>query len=217
MTGKAGKESRSFTYNDLDFPVRNEDNNFLPRLWASRRVGWLLEQIRANGETKETRDEVVELGTRYGLVTPYTSYLATDGSMANMRAGMSLDSVSAAAPAKAMKDKSGAGAVRMSIQQNTMQSNASVAADERKEESEQIIVRNSVNNQFVANKNFINQSGFWIDSEFSETAKLTETSIKFASDEYFRLITNEPSLAPYLSLGDQVVVVWKGKVYRITK
>ena len=78
-------------------------------------------------------------------------------------------------------------------------------------------MRNSVNNQFVANKNFINQSGFWIDSEFSETAKLTETSIKFASDEYFRLITNEPSLAPYLSLGDQVVVVWRGKVYRITK
>ena len=217
LTGKAGKESRSFTYNDLDFPVRNEDNNFLPRLWASRRVGWLLEQIRANGETKETLDEVVELGTRYGLVTPYTSYLATDGSMANMRAGMSLDAIPAAAPAKAMKDKSGAGAVRMSIQQNTMQSNASVAADERKEESEQIIVRNSVNNQFVANKNFINQSGFWIDSEFSETAKLTETSIKFASDEYFRLITNEPSLAPYLSLGDQVVVVWRGKVYRITK
>lgn len=217
LTGKAGKESRSFTYNDLDFPVRNEDNNFLPRLWASRRVGWLLEQIRANGETKETRDEVVELGTRYGLVTPYTSYLATDGSMANMRAGMSLDSVSAAAPAKAMREKSGAGAVRMSIQQNTMQSNASVAADEAKEESEQIIVRNSVNNQFVANKNFINQSGVWIDSDFSETAKLTETSIKFASDEYFRLVTNEPELAPYLSLGYQVVVVWKGKVYRITK
>ncbi len=217
LTGKAGKESRSFTYNDLDFPVRNEDNNFLPRLWASRRVGWLLEQIRANGESKETREEVVELGTRYGLVTPYTSYLATDGSMANMRAGMSLDSVSAAAPAKAMREKSGAGAVRMSIQQNTMQSNASVAADERKEESEQIIVRNSVNNQFVANKNFINQNGVWVDSDFSETAKLTETSIKFATDEYFRLITNEPSLAPYLSLGDQVVVVWKGKVYRITK
>ncbi len=217
LTGKAGKESRSLTYNDLDFPVRNEDNNFLPRLWASRRVGWLLEQIRANGETKETRDEVVELGTRYGLVTPYTSYLATDGSMANAQ-GATADMMLRSAPAaKAMKDKSGAGAVRMSVQQNMMQANASVSVDERKEESEQIVLRNTVNNQFVANKNFINQSGVWIDSDFSETAKLTETSIKFASDEYFRLITSERSLAPYLSLGDQVVVVWKGKVYRITK
>lgn len=220
LTGKAGKESRSFTYNDLDFPVRSEDNNFLPRLWASRRVGWLLEQIRANGETKETRDEVTELGTRYGLVTPYTSYLATDGSMANIRRDAPADvlRMQANAPAaKAMKDRSGAGAVGISVQQNAMQSNVTISADEAKEEREQIIVRNSVNNQFVANKNFINQSGVWIDSDFSETVKLTETSIKFASDEYFRLITDEPLLAPYLSLGEQIVVVWKGRVYRITK
>ncbi len=74
LTGKAGKETRSFNYTDLDFPSRSDANDFLPRLWASRRVGWLLEQIRANGETKEVRDEVVELGTRYGLVTPYTSF-----------------------------------------------------------------------------------------------------------------------------------------------
>src|SRR6476620_1249451 len=39
-----------------------------------------MEQVRTNGEQKELRDEIVELGTRYGIVTPYTSYLATDGS-----------------------------------------------------------------------------------------------------------------------------------------
>lgn len=52
LTGMAGKERRTFTYQDLDFPNRNEENGFLPRLWASRRVGWLLEQVRSNGETK---------------------------------------------------------------------------------------------------------------------------------------------------------------------
>src|SRR5204863_1750044 len=83
LTGKTGIESRLFSYTNLDFPLRSDQNDFLPRLWASRRVGWLLQQIRSNGETNETRDEIVELGTRYGLVTPYTSYLATDGSMAN--------------------------------------------------------------------------------------------------------------------------------------
>jgi len=41
--------------------LRAEDNNFLPRLWATRRVGWLMEQIRSNGETKEVRDEIVDL------------------------------------------------------------------------------------------------------------------------------------------------------------
>ena len=218
LTGKAGKESRSFNYTKLDFPVRADENNFLPRLWASRRVGWLLEQIRANGETKETRDEVVELGTRYGLVTPYTSYLATDGSMANVRQDDAprARSVMSMGAAKA-KERSGADAVGLSTQQNAMQSNAMAVAVEGKDESEQIVLKNTVNNQFVANKNFINQSGVWTDSDFAADSRLAEVTIKFASDEYFKLIERERELAPYLSLGDQVVIVWKGKVYRITK
>lgn len=215
LTGKAGKETRSFNYSNLDFPVRNEENNFLPRLWASRRVGWLLEQIRNNGENKEIRDEVVELGTRYGLVTPYTSYLATDGSMANIRrdaptaGAFILDGQSRAA------EKSGAGAVRLSTQQNSMQMNTQVVAAEDKDEKEQIVLRNSANNQFVANKNFTNQNGVWIDSEWTAELKLPTVSIKFASDEYFEFIKANRDLVPYLSIGQQVTFVWKGKVYRI--
>ncbi|CAN5511341.1 hypothetical protein BH10ACI3_BH10ACI3_03020 [soil metagenome] len=217
LTGKAGAEKRSFNYTNLDFPVRSDDNNFLPRLWASRRVGWLLEQIRNNGETKETRDEVVELGTRYGLVTPYTSYLATDGTMANIRrdAPMAeafiLDGQSRAAA------KSGAGAVRLSSQQNSMQSNVQITSSEDKDEKEQIIIRNTAQNQFVGNKNFINQDGVWIDSEYRSGSDMPETVITFASEEYFKLINDEKGIAQYLSLGDQVVIFWKGKVYRITK
>ena len=80
LQGKTGREVRTFNYSNLDFPMRADKNDFLPRLWATRRVGWLVEQIRGNGENKELRDEIVDLGTRYGIVTPYTSYLATDGS-----------------------------------------------------------------------------------------------------------------------------------------
>ncbi|MEO7539797.1 MAG: VIT and VWA domain-containing protein [Pyrinomonadaceae bacterium] len=217
LTGKASSESRSFAYGGLDFPIRADENNFLPRLWASRRVGWLLEQIRASGETKEVRDEVVELGTRYGLVTPYTSYLATDGSMANVRRDSPMGFGVGRAAAKRVAEQSGADAVLMSIQQNSMQSNTSAAPSADKDEKEQIIVRNSVNNQFVANKNFINQGGVWIDAEFSDTLRMSEVKVRFASDEYFKLIETNRKLAPYLALGDQVVIVWKGKVYRITK
>jgi Ca-activated chloride channel family protein len=38
-------------------------------------VGYLLDQIRANGEKKELVDEVVALAKKYGIATPYTSYL----------------------------------------------------------------------------------------------------------------------------------------------
>ena len=98
-----------------------------------------------------------------------------------------------------------------------MQMNTQAVAGDDKDEKEQIIVRNTAQNQFVANRNFINQNSVWVDSEFNETSRLSEVSIKFASDDYFKLIEREPGLAPYLSLGEQVVVVWKGKVYRITK
>ncbi len=217
LTGKAGKENRAFSYADLDFPVRSEDNDFLPRLWASRRVGWLLEQIRANGETKETRDEVIDLGTRYGLVTPYTSYLATDGSMANVSRDR-VDSFARTAPAaRAVVEVTGADAVALSTQQNAMQMNTQVTASKGKDEREQIVLRNSVNNQFVANKNFVNQNGVWVDSEYSATARQSETSVKFGSDEYFELALRERELAQYLAIGEQVVIVWKGRVIKVTR
>src|SRR5215468_7292443 len=78
LTGKVNGRERRFTYDDLQFPEKQSDNEFLPHLWAMRRVGHLLDQIRLNGESKELRDEIIELGTRYGIVTPYTSYLVLE-------------------------------------------------------------------------------------------------------------------------------------------
>src|SRR5258705_10669367 len=78
LSGKSGGMVRTYAYDGLRFPLREDANDYLPRLWATRRVGWLMEQIRSNGEQKELRDEIVDLGTRYGIVTPYTSYLALE-------------------------------------------------------------------------------------------------------------------------------------------
>src|SRR2546423_5719105 len=78
LGGKSSGGNKTFFYNNLRFPLREESNDFLPRLWATRRVGWLMEQVRTNGEQQELRDEIVDLGTRYGIVTPYTSYLALE-------------------------------------------------------------------------------------------------------------------------------------------
>lgn len=215
LTGKTGKETRTFNYPNLDFPMRADKNDFLPRLWASRRVGWLLEQIRTNGETKELRDEITELGTRYGIVTPYTSYLATDGTMQNVPAGTTFSTVLRNEAAKSVKDKSGSGAVKMSVQQNRQQSNVSVAAADSKDDSDQILIQNNTANQFVANKNFFNQSNVWVDVEFKEEAKLPEVKLNFASSEYFDVVNKEPALAQYFAIAQNVVVVWKGKVYRV--
>lgn len=74
IEGNAGKEKRLFTYN-CKYGDRATDYDFLPRLWAVRRIGFLLDEIRLNGENKELKDEIVELARKYGIVTPYTAYL----------------------------------------------------------------------------------------------------------------------------------------------
>jgi Ca-activated chloride channel family protein len=74
LTGVIGKEPREYVH-ELDFAVKAEDKGFVEELWARRKVGYLLEQIRLNGEKKELMDEVTALAKKYGIATPYTSYL----------------------------------------------------------------------------------------------------------------------------------------------
>lgn len=82
LTGMVGKESKEFSY-DLTFADRTDDaKDFVEPIWARRKVGYLLDEIRANGEHKELVDEVVKLAKRYGITTPYTSWLIVpDGPM----------------------------------------------------------------------------------------------------------------------------------------
>src|SRR5438128_72152 len=53
LTGKVGSREQTFTFAGQRFPAERGDNSFLARLWATRRVGYLLEQIRLNSENKE--------------------------------------------------------------------------------------------------------------------------------------------------------------------
>ena len=101
-------------------------------MWATRRVGWLLDEIRMHGESAELRDEVIRLAREFGIVTPYTAYLiledeASRAIPANLRtfqemeedrgvvdrAREKFESVSKEAHSEARR--SGAGAVQNSI------------------------------------------------------------------------------------------------------
>lgn len=77
LEGTVNGAPRKFTY-EVNFPRRAEDHEFIPRLWATRRVGYLLDEIRLRGENAELRDEVTELARKYGIVTPYTAYLIVE-------------------------------------------------------------------------------------------------------------------------------------------
>jgi Ca-activated chloride channel family protein len=54
---------------------KKAEHDFVPRLWATRKVGELLDRVRIKGETPELVSEIKKLALNYGLVTPYTTYL----------------------------------------------------------------------------------------------------------------------------------------------
>ncbi len=215
LSGKASGSTRSFAYDNLRFPLREERNDYLPRLWATRRVGWLMEQVRSNGEQRELRDEIVDLGTRYGIVTPYTSYLALEPGaepkeitrMPSTLGGLSgLRNMNAPRPAAAdTAATTGMDAVQQSKATRAQQEAVQVTSD-----ASSSYVRS------VGGKTFYLRDKVWTDSEFRAEAQLPETTLKFGSDEYFAVLKSKPRLAEFFSLGEQVIVVWEGKVYRIT-
>ncbi len=77
IEGTVNGEIKKFAQ-DVKFLDEANDHEFIPRLWATRRVGYLLDEIRLRGESKEVKEEVVELARKYSIVTPYTAYLITE-------------------------------------------------------------------------------------------------------------------------------------------
>ncbi|MFO0649861.1 MAG: VIT domain-containing protein [Polyangiales bacterium] len=70
-------DPRTFEW-PVTLPQRDENNGFIPRVWATRKTGYLLDEIRLRGENPELRESVIQLARRFGIVTPYTSYLVTE-------------------------------------------------------------------------------------------------------------------------------------------
>jgi Ca-activated chloride channel family protein len=236
LTGQSGNSTRTFHYDELSFPLRNESNDYLPRLWATRRVGWLMEQVRSNGEQKELRDEIIDLGTRYGIVTPYTSYLALEPEAMDVISSANLNrqpvtrpgmfggagggdlhgrrarpaptpggSVNVtAAPPQSITTDTGLIAVQESKRVRAQQESAKLKDETRTDAVKRI-----------GGKTFYLIDEVWTDSEFKVDANLPETVATFGSEEYFALLNKLPKLANYLSLGERVIVVFEGRVYRI--
>ncbi|HEX2080042.1 MAG TPA: VWA domain-containing protein, partial [Longimicrobium sp.] len=235
LSGNASP-TQTFTYTGARFPLRDERHEFLPRLWATRRVGWLMEQIRTHGENRELVDEVTDLGTRFGIVTPYTSFLALEpgmqgareqdfsgqgvaGGVAQPQRSRPRPNVSGAAPPPPLPPPpppppppsaptavTGQGAVSESRLSRERQE--AMTLDE-------VVVTEATTVQRVGSKTFHLRAGVWTDAEITPETRLPETAVTFGTDEYFALIGRIPALAQYLALGEQVAVIHEGRIYRV--
>ncbi|MHB1357821.1 MAG: VIT domain-containing protein [Anaerolineae bacterium] len=179
----------------------------LPRLWATRKVGYLLTQIRLHGADSELVDEVVDLAIRYGIITPYTSFLIDETEDVLTPQGRSAAaqelSPSASADSGGAQPTSsavGAEAVKKSVDQNRLRDTDVVQAD-----------ASSAPLQTVGDKTFLFRDGVWVDTQYKST--LPSKEIVFASERYLQLLSQNPEWGRYLALGQNVIVVLDGNAY----
>jgi Ca-activated chloride channel family protein len=197
LKGRVGKLEKRFVLENQKF-VTEDAYNFLPRLWATRRTGYLLEEIRLHGASPELVEEVKKLGLKYGIVTPYTSFLVTEKERLVMAAASpeAQDALNA-------REVSGAGAVKIAAATQAFKSEDLAA-----QAASQLI-------RYKDDKTFYLKNGIWVDSAFKDGSLLKE--IKCNSDEYFRLIAEKPGLVKYLSIGTKLIVCFEGVNYRIVE
>jgi Ca-activated chloride channel family protein len=206
LTGTVNGERQTFTYSDQFFRASGGDD-FIPRLWATRKIGYLLNQIRLHGEDRELIDQIVSLSVRYGIVTPYTSYLVTEAERALSEEGRNAIAADQYAQAAAATSQaSGAEAVDQAVAQSEIAAASAPAAPQGE-------AANFV--KVVGTRTFLFSNGVWVDTLF-DAVDMKATPVEFASDDYFSLLAARPELAPAFALGPRVVAFTDdGAVYEV--
>jgi Ca-activated chloride channel family protein len=220
LSGKLNGRLKEFSINEK---LENDEveYNFIPPLWASRRIGYLLDVIRLNGEDKELVDEVTSLAREHGIITPYTSYLIMEDEEIRVRGGRLIDGLQSLAPRPElkkmnesdyfrMKDKSGRGSVEVSEEFQNL--NSATNYSQTQQGKERLSYKDSKGNlknlsQQVRNilgRAVYQQDNYWVDSELQNQSLKNKKRIQFNSDEYFALLNKEPETAQFLALGQNV-------------
>ncbi len=231
LNGKRRGRAERFVY-EANFPSIATDHAFLPRLWAVRKVGFLLDEMRLHGENQELKDTVVQLATKYGIVTPYTAYLVTEPGSVAMRAGgrggaRLFDDVrvatEAAAPGAmarggarrgrthavganggAVRESKAARQLQVADSEEALDAIGGRADGEGRAKKQKLVQR-------VATRTFYFIDDRWVDEAHAKDAATQKVEV--FSDAYFKLLRTHPELAKCFALGERVVVVVAGVTY----
>ena len=212
LSGQVNGQPQTFTYSDNRFRDSGGDD-FIPRLWATRAIGHLLNEIRLHGENAELVQSVVNLSIRYGIITPYTSYLIEENDIFS-QLGRESVMEEAAADFAAPKEASGSAAVDAAAMAGALSEAEAPqpAPGLNTGDGEAVAARQMV--RLVGSKTFVYRGGVWTDTTF-DADTMPPQPVPFASDAYFDLLNTLPELGQYLALGAQVLVVHEQTAYQI--
>ena len=201
----------------VNFPERERGNGFVPRLWATQRVGWLAAEKRRGGSSREIDDEIRTLGERYAIPTEFTSYLVQEpGTIAvgppmlqNQGRGLSVGAT-ASVMAPSAPEREFAHAKTSAAQR---ESKSLAAADEMMEARSEAMASRRIGARF-----FTLSDSVWTDARAdAPTAnRIRKVRVRPYSEAYFALVRAIPELGEPFGLGDRVLVFGKAVALEVT-
>ena len=185
VRGNTFEGDATFTY-DVDFPAREPGQQSVAQLWAQHRVADLLTEVRLEGARKQLIDEIVEIATQFGIVTPYTAYLAEEPQLAfdDDAAGESVERA-AAAPS------SGADAVD--------------GASDLEELRGGTFSLGGQSVRVIGTHSYILVDGVWTRDGYEATLEAPEVLVGTA--DFAELVEFDPDIAAAAALGEHIVVL----------
>ena len=220
LTGEVNGEKQRFDYK-ASLPARARHDEFVPRLWAARKIGYLLDEIRLHGSNKELVEEVVRLSKDYGIMTEYTSFLVDlDTVRGAAAAGPGASALGATGPAVAYEPlaallpkaaermdtargaQSGGWGVNQAGNLGQMKRQGQVYQNWYYDANGNVQQIAQVRNVNV--RTFYQNGAQWVDAQFKTSQNVTK--VKAYSPAYFQLANASPRLAQYLSLGNEVLI-----------
>jgi Ca-activated chloride channel family protein len=217
LSGRVNERTATFTY-DVTLSA-HDGKDFIPRLWAARKIGHLLTQIRIHGERAEWVQAVVDLSLRYGIITPYTSFLIEEPEAAltqegRTQASETLQEQLAAAPTAVSGEKAVDDAnLRLGLgNAEAPSAGGAYAVDPDGGE----VNHGARSIRYAGDRTFLCTNDGCTDTRFVPDTMMPRL-VPFLSGAYYDLLAAEPELALVLALSAETIVVAKdGSAYRFT-
>lgn len=217
LKGKTADGSAEW-YTTVDLPSRDTERDFIPQIWAARKIGFLLDQVRLH-RSDELIKEIVLLSKKWGIPTEFTSFFVDEPVIveeAVRRAQEHLD--------RASTVQSGTWGVTQSLNTNAMKAQAQVAASPSAapmgpqgasggrlgnvrayfdSEGKAVAVDRIQN---IGTRTFYQRGNQWVDGQ-TEGQTLKTIQIKQFSNAHFKLLAAYPGLNQYQRLGNMRILV----------
>ena len=193
--GIIGSEQQEFSKN-VHFSELETDNDFLPHLWAQGRIAELVDQAALGDGSDELYKEIERLSKKYGVRTPYTSFIAADdGSLGTSYRSTLSDAYTEAIP------------IPERIRYNQELEKRKIVRSKRQ----------YADTKYTGRKTFHRHGRMWVDSEYDGTSERKQ--VAFDSETYYELMNHLPDLAKYAKLAKgalSMIICHEGVNYEIT-